>query len=97
MPDLDYLEGRKLCIVFVQVLDEETGRLKLQAMHGRASVENGKLALRTPQGTGFPIPNTALASIMPSDGTPILKDAEYYCFVKTDPGIGLFDDEPSDE
>ncbi|OPZ30667.1 MAG: hypothetical protein BWZ02_00644 [Lentisphaerae bacterium ADurb.BinA184] len=89
MGTLDYLEGRRLCVVVVKVLDERAGRVQMQALHGRASVEHGKLAVITPDGVRFGVPNTALGNILPNDGTALLKDAEYFVLVKADAGIAL--------
>ena len=86
----DYLEGKKFCIVFVKVLDEESGKVQLQTLHGRASVDNGRVSCITPEGASFTVPNTALRNILPSDGTELLKDAEYYALGKTDKDIDFF-------
>lgn len=85
--ELDYLNGRRFCVVFVKVLDEEAGRVQLQALHGRANVDRGRLQLRMAGGAAFTVPQTALPNVLPSDGTDILKDAEYYVLVKTDENI----------
>ena len=85
--DIDHLEGRKFCVVFVKVTDEKAGKMQLQCLHGRANVENGKLSVMTPEGASFTVPNSAMPNIMPNDGTKMLKDAEYFVFVKTDPGV----------
>ena len=37
----------------------------------------------------FCVPTSANGSILPSDGTPILQDAEYYCFVRVDSRISI--------
>lgn len=84
---IEYLEGRKFCVVFVKVIDEAAGKVKLQCLHGRANIENGKLSCVTPDGASFTVPNTALPNILPNDGTEMLKDAEYFVFVKTDPEV----------
>ncbi|MFO7822191.1 MAG: hypothetical protein R6V56_09100 [Lentisphaeria bacterium] len=95
MPSLDYLEGRKFCVVFVKVIDEQAGKVELQCMHGRASVADGKLTCITPEGTGFTVPNTALPNVLPNDGTEMLKDAEYFVFVKTDPNLDFINNSNS--
>ncbi|NLF92742.1 MAG: hypothetical protein GX564_02545, partial [Oligosphaeraceae bacterium] len=38
------------------------------------------------------IPGTAVRSILPNDGSAILKDAEYFCFVKVDDNMELVSD-----
>lgn len=92
-PNLDYLEGRRFCVVFVKVLDIETEHVQLQCMRGRASVERGRLSVVTAEGGMFTVPSSALPSVLPSDGTELLKDAEYFCLVKTDENIAFV---PSD-
>jgi len=79
---LNYLEGRKFCVVLVKEVPDHPDRAQVQCIHGRASVENGKLHLIDPNGTKFPVPNSALGNIMANDGTDILKDAEYFVMVK---------------
>lgn len=87
MMNLEYYEGRKFCIVFVKVLDEASGKMQLQTLHGRADVERGKLSVASPEGGKFTVPHTALPNILPNDGTDLLQDCEYYVLVKTSPGI----------
>ena len=89
--DLDYLEGRRLCVVFVKVVDGDKGKVKCQPVHGRANVEGSKLSVVTPEGASVAVPRTAHSTIMPNDGTEMLKEAEYFVLVKMDPGIGFFD------
>ncbi len=87
--NLEHLEGRKLCVVFVKVVDVATGKLQLSALHGRGDVERGKLSVVGADGARFTVPHTALANILPNDGTPMLKDCEYYILVKTDANLDL--------
>ncbi len=89
MSDLRYLEGRKFCVVFVQVLDEGHARVQLQCLRGRASIERGHLHVVTASGAMFAVPGSALPNIEANDGTKILKDAEYYVLVKADPNLKL--------
>jgi hypothetical protein len=84
LADIAYLHGKRLCVVFVKVIDEDTGKVQLQCLHGRANVEAGRLKLMTPEGAAFGVPGSALANILPSDGTPMLRDAEYFVLVKAD-------------
>jgi len=86
---LEKIEGRKFCVVFVKVLDEATGKVQLLSLRGRASVEHGKVTCISDDGTNFTIPSVSVANILPSDGTPYLKDAEFFCFVKVDKDIQL--------
>lgn len=92
---LDRLEGRKFCVVFVKVINEDAGKVKLQALHGRASVENGKVSCITPEGASFTVPRSAHSNILPSDGTEMLKDAEYFVLVKTDKEIEFLNSDES--
>ncbi len=84
---VNHLEGKKLCVVFVQVLDVSKGRVSLRCFRGRASVERGKLIVIDSNGTVFPVPQSAIGNIMPNDGTKILRDAEYFVLVRTDDQI----------
>lgn len=91
MPDsLDYLEGKKFCIVFVKVLDPTRGRVQLQCFRGRANVERGRLHVVRDDGSMFTVPGSAIPNVLPSDGTKLLEDAEYFVFVKTDESIDFF-------
>ncbi len=83
------LEGRKLCVVFVKVLDEASGKVQLQCLRGRANVERGRVSVVDEKGFSFMIPGTASNQILPSDGTPLLRDAEFFCLVKLDNAIDL--------
>ena len=89
---LEYLEGKKFCVVFCKLEEEdkfgqctnmEEPKFKIKVMHGRASiVENAYVECIDPNGTNFRIPPSAYERIFPSDGTDILKDAEYFVMVK---------------
>ena len=84
IPNLNQLEGRKFCVVFVKVLDPVTERVQLQCMRGRASIDRGRVSVIDKHGAVFTIPNISIPNIMPSDGTKLLQDAEYFVFVKLD-------------
>ena len=86
---LDRIEGRKFCVVFMKVLDLATEKVQLQCLHGRASIEGRKVVVYGEGGASFTLPSTCLNKILPSDGSPMLKDAEYYCIVRLDDGIDL--------
>ena len=86
---LEKIEGRKFCVVFVKVIDHENERVQLQCLRGRANVERGRLNVVTEEGASFTVPGTAMQTILPSDGTDILQDAEYYCLVRVDDNIQL--------
>ncbi|MBQ6471020.1 MAG: hypothetical protein IJJ33_03470 [Victivallales bacterium] len=92
MIPLEKLEGRKFCVVFVKVLDEARGRVQMQCLRGRASVDRMRVSCVTDGGARFQLPSLAQVNILPSDGTPLLKDAEYFCFVKVDGNIMLGND-----
>ncbi len=89
---LDYLEGRKFCVVFVKVIDAEQERVRLQCLRGRASVDRGRLKVVDRHGAVFEVPSSSLPMVMPSDGTVVLKDAEYFVMVRLDENIQLFND-----
>lgn len=84
-----YLEGKRFCVVFVQVPEDAPDKVRLQRLFGRASVEGMKVTCVADNQTRFTVPASAMRNILPSDGTDILKDAEYYVLVKTDPRINL--------
>jgi hypothetical protein len=86
---LDYLEGRKFCVVFVKVLDPVSERVQLQCFRGRASIERGRVNVVDRNGAVFTVPGSAMNNIMENDGSKILKDADYFCLVKTDDSIEL--------
>ena len=88
---LNHLEGRKFCVVLVKEVPDQTDRARVQCIHGRASVEDGKLNLVDPNGTKFPVPNSALNNIIENDGTDILKDAEYFVMVKLHKDLDFID------
>ena len=92
MYNLEYLEGRRFCVVFVKVLDHASGRVQCRCLRGRAHLEEGHLHLMSPQGSIFTVPASALPTVAPNDGTGLLKDAEFYCMVKVGDNIRLFDD-----
>lgn len=90
--ELNYLEGRRLCVVFCKLEEEdekgkctnmEDPKFQIKTMHGRANVLNNQyLECVTSEGGNFKIPPSAYDKIFPSDGTDILKDAEYFVMVK---------------
>lgn len=86
----DYLEGRKFCVVLVQAAENDRSPEKatLRCLRGRASVDDGKITCIGDHGR-FCVPFSAYGSVLPSDGTPILQDAEYYCFVRVDSRISI--------
>ena len=94
--DLKYLDGKKICVVFVKEIPESPNKAKIQCMHGRADTSENKLTVITGNGAKFTVPNTALPTILPSDGTEILKDAEYFVMVKLHQDIDFITSEEHD-
>ena len=86
----DYIEGKKFCVVLVQADEKDCSpeKAKLRCLRGRASVDDDKITCIGDHGN-FCVPTSANGSILPSDGTPILKDAEYYCLVRVDSRISI--------
>lgn len=87
--NLDKLEGRKFCVVFVKVVDAATGKVKLMFLRGRASVDRGRVTCIREDGVQFTLPAISVNNIMPSDGTSHLRDAEYFCMVRLDDAMEL--------
>ena len=95
-----HLEGRKFCVVFVQV-DEAAAKVRLHCFRGRASLDGPRLQCVGEDGRVFTVPATASGNVLPSDGTALLGDAEFFVLVKADPEISfqspdavILDDEP---
>ncbi|MFA5205082.1 MAG: hypothetical protein WC708_11835 [Lentisphaeria bacterium] len=81
---LEHLEGRRFCVVFVKVLDLAAGKVQLRCLHGRADVRQGRLDVVTAAGAVFSVPSSAHGSIQASDGTALLRDADYFALVRVD-------------
>ena len=64
------------------VLDEKMQKVKLSPIHGTARVLPDRLVIVEPSGAQHVVPDSAIPSILPSDGTELLKDAEHYVIVK---------------
>ncbi len=84
---MDHFEGKKMCVVFVHVLDAGNGKVQLQCFRGRANVERGRLNVVDANGTVFPVPSSASGNVLPNDGTKILQDADFFVLVKADNDI----------
>ena len=84
---LSYLEGKRFCVVFVQVVEQATGRVRLHCFRGRVSIERGRLNVVDRHGTVFAVPSSAWGNVMANDGTKMLEDAEYFVLVKADENI----------
>ena len=90
--NIAYLEGRTLCVVFCKLVDEdkhgmctnmEEPKFQIKTMHGRASIHQGKfIDCIDAAGNTFRVPPSAYDRVFPSDGTDILKDAEFFVMVK---------------
>ncbi len=75
-------------MVLVKEVDGAPERARIQCLHGRASLDpQGRLELMAEGGFKFSVPNSALPNILPSDGTAMLRDAEYFVMVKLHPDI----------
>lgn len=100
MTQLHYLVGKKMCIVFCKLIGEEKlakgeepseGQFQISTLHGRGLLtDKGDLRVEDNDGGGFTVPHSAYSNIHPSDGTDILKDAEYFVMVKVS-GMDLHD------
>lgn len=92
MTQLHYLVGKKMCIVFCKLVGEENlkkgeepkdGQFQISTLHGKAKLDDqGYLRVEDDNGDGFNVPQSAYKNIHPSDGTDILKDADYFVMVK---------------
>jgi hypothetical protein len=82
LQELNNLEGTRFCLVQMIVLDQDTQRVKLVPIHGVAKILPDRLVVEEPSGSQHVVPDSALPSILPSDGTELLKDAEHYVIVK---------------
>jgi hypothetical protein len=91
---IDYLEGKKVCVVFCQLHNEESfkdganpeeGNFKLKCLHGLGNIiDDGKyLRVEGPKGS-FSVPPSAYNNIHPNDGTDLLEDCDYFVMVKLD-------------
>ena len=76
-PDFTYLQSKKFAVVFVNS-DGGEENVKLRVLHGRANItDKGYLACEHREGQ-FVVPASCYPNILPSDGTDLLEDAEYY-------------------
>jgi hypothetical protein len=78
----DHLDGTRFCLVQMEVLNVATQQVKLTPVHGVARVLPDKLVVEEPCGNRLVVPDSALPSILPSDGTAVLEDAEHYVIVR---------------
>mgnify|MGYP006419930195 CR=1 FL=1 len=76
------LEGTRFCLVYMEVLDAATQKLKLTPVHGVARVLPDRLVVEESSGVQTAVPDSALSAILPSDGNALLKDAAHYVIVK---------------
>ena len=82
LQSLSYLNGTPFCMVRMMVLDAAAGNVELVPIHGVASVLSDRLVVTEASGCQHVVPDSALPSILPSDGDELLKDAEHYVIVK---------------
>ena len=80
MVDLRHIHAKRFCVVFVNGDDPE--KVTLRTLHGFANISNeGLLSVEHDDGA-FAVPPSCYRMVLPSDGTELLKDAEYYVFCK---------------
>jgi len=79
---LGHLDGAPFCIVCMEVLDQAAQKVKLTPIHGVARVLPDQLVVEEPSGNQHVVPDSALPSILPSDGTALLGDADHYVIVR---------------
>ena len=81
--DLKYLQGKRFCVVLLEDAENpDPTKVKIRPMLGRANFDkNGHLKLEHSDGA-FMVPSSCYTSILPSDGTDLLEDAEYYVICK---------------
>ncbi|MCJ8330509.1 MAG: hypothetical protein HRT89_14810 [Lentisphaeria bacterium] len=73
---LKYLQNKKFCLIFAK--EEDNGKVTLRPIYGRADISReGNLSVRGDHGT-FAVPASAYSKVLPSDGTELLKDAEFF-------------------
>ena len=72
------VQGRKICVVFVAADSAETEAARLRVLHGRADLDRRGVLTVQHEGGAFVVPSSCRNQILPSDGTEILGDAEYY-------------------
>ena len=84
--NLQHIHGKKFCVVFVS--GDKYEDVKMKTLHGWANVSReGYLTVENGD-SGFKVPPSCYKTVLPSDGTELLKDAEYYVFCK----VSGFDD-----
>jgi len=69
-------------MVCMEVLNPDTQQLKLTPINGVAKVLEDRLVVEEQDGNQVVIPDSALPSILPSDGEPLLGNADHYVVVK---------------
>jgi hypothetical protein len=79
---LDGVHGSKFCLVWMEVIDPDSEKVKLTPVYGTARILPDRLVVEETNGKQQVVPDSALPSVYPSDGTDILKDSEYYVIVK---------------
>lgn len=83
-----HLEGRRFCLVFAKAGEQDPEKVQLRCHYGRLNIQDGdKLYLQEDSGAAIGIPSSACNKILPSDGTHLLKDAEYFVIVTLGAGV----------
>ncbi len=80
--ELGHIHGTRFCLVRMTVADEAGKKVELVPIHGVAQVLPDRVIVLEESGSQHVVPDSALPSIFPSDGTELLKDAEYFVIVK---------------
>ncbi|RMD74728.1 MAG: hypothetical protein D6820_16180 [Lentisphaerae bacterium] len=84
--DLSYLEGKKICLVFVKADASDPDRAQCRFLFGRANwdAKHRRLSVEHQEGA-FTVPPTCYTQIFPNEGDePQLRDAEYYILCRVD-------------
>ncbi len=79
---LDYLEGKKFCVVFMHDDSATENKVRLKALHGRASIDRRGVLFVEHENGRFQVPSSCYNLILPNDGTEFLGSAEYYVICK---------------
>ncbi len=86
--NLDQYEGKKFCVVFVKVNEEEDTEkpvnYQVRCLHGQANIEQSRILHLEHEGGRFTVPASCYTRIMPNDGTKMLRDAEFFVMCKVE-------------
>jgi hypothetical protein len=85
--ELEQYEGKRFCVVFVKVTEKPDGAepdFQVRCVHGRANIERGMSLVLEHDGGRFVVPRSCYNRILASDGTAMLKDAEFFVMCKVE-------------